>query len=372
MTDWETNRARLQLFTSVMPRALGSAGAARRGDPARGVPPSLPGPRVVGESAIDELFIAINSVTRRIPDAMTIAASVERCRQVADAVSALGVHGVHREPGTAVITRTTAKSFGGTTYQHVEYRAAVELPEPLTIPAYPGGGACARILRRGGRGRRWIVWIHGAAQGRRDDLYSFRAAHLHDELGYEVVLPVLPALSRRRTAGVGYPGMDPLSNVALSVAAVAEIRSLVRWIETQDPSEITIAGTSLGGPLAALVASLEPGVRSVLAVVPMLDMHATLAHHMDRGGERGRELAALMRDQSVRAVSSVVDPLAVLPIPAPGRRMVVAASNDRVTSVRAAQRLHDHWDGRVHWFRGSHVGHAFSKDVKAVVDGFLA
>ena len=373
MTDWETSRARLELFTSVMPRAVGSARAARRGDPPRGVPPSARGARIVGESMIDEFFIAVNSVTRKIPDTAEISTSVDRCAAVASDVADLGVYGVNLEPQVAEINRMTSKKFGTIRFQLVDYSSDITLPAPIAkFDPYAGRSASMRLLRRGGAGKRWIVWVHGAAQGRSDDLYAFRADHLHETLGYEVALPVLPAHGRRRIAGLSYPGMDPLSNVAVNVRAIAEIRSLILWISTQDPSEIVIAGTSLGGPLAAMVASLQPQVTSVLAVVPMLDMHATLAHHMDRGGERGRELAELMRDDAVRAVSSVVDPLAVEPIPANGRRMVIAALNDRVTSVRSAQRLHDHWDGRVHWFRGSHVGHAFSKNVRSVVDGFLA
>lgn len=328
---------------------------------------------MVGESAIDELFIAINSVTRKIPDVATIAARIDSCAAVAHELSALGVAGANPRPPTATITRMTSKVFGTNKFQLVDYRADIALPDPVAgADQYSGQPASMRMMRAGGAGKRWIVWVHGAAQGRPDDLYAFRAAALHQILGYEVVLPVLPAHGRRRITGVSYPGIDPLTNVAVSLRAIAEIRSLIRWIATQDPSEIVVAGTSLGGPLAAMVASLAPEVGSVLAVVPMLDMHATLAHHMDRGGRRGRELAGLMRDPAVGAVSSVVDPLAVEPIPVNGRRMVVAALNDRVTSVRSAQRLHDHWDGRVHWFRGSHVGHAFSPNVRTVVDGFLA
>lgn len=51
--------------------------------------------------------------------------------------------------------------------------------------------------------------------------------------------------------------------------------------------------------------------------------------------------------------------------------MVVAALNDRVTSVTAAQQLHNHWGGKVHWYSGSHVGHAISGSIRQATDEFL-
>ena len=64
MTDWESGLARLGLFAGVMPRAIGAVRNAGHGDPASGVPAADCGARAVGETAIDEFFIAINSVIR--------------------------------------------------------------------------------------------------------------------------------------------------------------------------------------------------------------------------------------------------------------------------------------------------------------------
>ncbi len=81
----------------------------------------------------------------------------------------------------------------------------------------------------------------------------------------------------------------------------------------------------------------------------------------------------MMRDESVREVASVISPLSVQPIATPpDRRMVVAALNDRVTWVSAAQQLHEHWGGRIHWYPGSHVGHAISTGIRHATDGFLS
>lgn len=371
MIDWETARARLGLFAEVLPRAVGSSRAVVGGDPAAGIPPGCT-PRMVGETAVDELFIAVNSVTRDIPPLDAVENWVQRCALVADEFERLGPGGIHLDPGSPQILSMNRKVFGTTSFQHIEYAVEPTLPESVSaVDPYTDGIGSARVMSRRSPGRRWLIWVHGAAQGRPDDLYAFRAAHLYNRLGYDVVFPVLPAHGARRVKKVAYPGFDPLVNTLITVRAIAEIRSLIGWIAAQDPADIAIAGTSLGGPIAAMVASMDSRISSVLAVVPMLDMHATLAHHMERGGARGRYLAELMRSEPVRAVAGVVNPLSVQPVPVPDRRMVVAASNDRVTSVAAAQQLHEHWGGRIHWYAGSHVGHAMSASIRHAVDDFF-
>lgn len=372
MIDWSTGAARLGLFAGVLPRAIASTRHAGRGDVTAGVPPTSAGARAIGETALDEFFIAINSVIREIPSTETIERYVERCAAVAPELAGLGVEGIHRRPRVPRIASQTRKMFGTTRFDHVDYLVDGFLPASVAdVDPYAGTYSSARVLSRSRSGGRWLIWVHGAAQGRSDDLYAFRAAHLYGQLGYDVAFPVLPAHGARRRRSVAYPGLDPLVNVLLTVRAVTEIRALIEWISQWDPSEIVLSGTSLGGPIAALVGSLEPRVSGVIAVVPMLDVHGTLAHHMERAGPRGRDLAALMRSDPVTAVTSVIDPLSVDPYPTPDRRLVIAALNDRVTSLGAARRLHAHWGGKVHWYHGSHVGHAMSRDIHRAVDSFL-
>ncbi|GAB92654.1 alpha/beta hydrolase family protein [Gordonia rhizosphera] len=372
MTDWDTAATRLGLFADVLPRAVASARAAGQGDLAAGLPASTFGPRTVTEAALDEFFIAVNAAVRHMPSTVDVSASIDRCATVADEIAGLGIAGANVAQPVPEIVGRRRKVFGATGYHHIDFRADIRLPGSLAeLDPYEASTASVRVLASGTARRPWLIWVHGAAQGRPDDLYAFRAAHLHRRLGYNVVFPVLPAHGVRRHRSLAYPGLDPLTNVSVTLRAIAEVRALVSWIATHDPSEISIVGTSLGGPVAAMVAGLEDQIGSVLAVVPMLDMHATLAHHMSRGGSRGAAMAILMRSPAVRAVSSVIDPLGVEPAAVPDRRMVIGALNDRVTSVAAARRLHAHWGGRVHWYRGSHVGQAFSANVRTVTDRFL-
>ena len=135
--------------------------------------------------------------------------------------------------------------------------------------------------------------MHGCRAGRPDDLFTFRAAHLHEKLGYNVILPVLPAHGTRPTPASTTPGSTRW-RTSPSRCAPSPDPGARRVGNSAAPADITIAGTSLGGPLAAMVAGLEPSVSSVLALVPMLGVHSTLAHHMDRAGELGKTAAQLL------------------------------------------------------------------------------
>jgi dienelactone hydrolase len=142
-------------------------------------------------------------------------------------------------------------------------------------------------------------------------------------------------------------------------------------VADQDAPAISLVGMSLGGPVVALTAGLDDRVGAVCATVPMLDAHATIAHHTERTGTRGKRLAALLRAEPVRRLGGIVDPTELEPHAPAERRLVIAALNDRMTSVKAAQRLHERWGGEVHWHPGGHIGHLLSGQVRAEVDAFL-
>jgi pimeloyl-ACP methyl ester carboxylesterase len=369
-TRLESSMTRLSLLAEVMPRAISSAHSASRRPASRLIPASSFGPRTVGESALDEFFIAAFSMLRTVPDERQVKEYVRQCAVKAAAVKALGV-GVNLAPSELSIHRRVRRNLGQITYDRIDYTCTpVYSMRPDAGDPAADAKATARVLVHAGHGHPWLVWVHGAGQGRIDDLMSLRASHLH-ELGYNVVFPVLPGHGLRRRRGGVYPSFDVLTNVELTVRAVAEVRALIRWMATIDDTPVTIGGISLGGPIAALIAGLEPSVESVMAVVPMLDLHETMAHHLVRGGERGRVLAALLRSEPVRDVASAVDPLAVSPFAAPDRRLVIAALNDRVTSVTAAERLHAHWGGPVHWYPGGHISGVMAGEVRSAITEFL-
>lgn len=372
---WERTdsaRTRLGLLAGILPRAVGSAVAASRRSEDHEVPASSLGPRQVGETALDELFIAGSALVRPVPELEAVELAVEACAGPARELSRLGVAGSHRASGPLRQVTLRRRRLGRLRYEQLDFESRPHLPASLASAGLDGHEvATARVLRHEDRTRPWVVWVHGAEQGRLDDLLSFRARHLHEVLGLNVVLPVLPLHGSRAQHGQQYLSFNPLANVATTIRAVCEVRALVDWIQAQGGDSVTAVGFSLGAPVAALAAGLDPRIDGVAAVVPMLDGHSTVAHHLDRAGSRGRRLAELLRSEPVRSIGAAIDPTELLPYAAPPRRAVIAALNDRVTSIRAAHRLHERWGGESHWHEGGHIGFIVSGAAKAAIDLFL-
>ena len=368
----ETTWTRIWLFGSVLPRAISSSRAAGRRTEDSGIPAWNLGAREFGETATDELFIAISALYREVPNLESVQASVDACAVAAKELEGFGVADAHREPPPLRILGLRRRRLGRRKYEHLEFESRPQLPQAMVDAGLAEAEvAHARILRHEGAPRPWVVFIHGAEQGRLDDLFAFRAVHLHEELGLNVAFPVLPQHGPRRDLGKAWPGFDLLGNIATMMRAVSDVRALIGWVATEQAPSITVVGMSLGGPVAALTAGLDDRVDAVCAMVPMLDAHATIAHHTERTGARGRKLAALLRAEPVRQLGAIVDPTDLEPHALPERRLVIAALNDRMTSVKAAQRLHERWKGSVHWHHGGHIGHLMSGQVKAELDAFL-
>lgn len=96
---------------------------------------------------------------------------------------------------------------------------------------YVAGRQVPGLLLRHSEPRPWLICVHGTEMGRAAlDLTLFRARKLHEELGLNVVLPVLP-MHGPRAAGLPkqavFPGEDVLDDVHATAQAVWDIRRVV-------------------------------------------------------------------------------------------------------------------------------------------------
>ena len=140
------------------------------------------------------------------------------------------------------------------------------------------------LLLRHPQPRPWLVCVHGTEMGRAAlDFALFRAWRLHEDLGLNVVMPILPTHDPRARGlpkGAVFPGEDILDDVHATGQAVWDIRRLLSWIRSQEPeSQIGLNGLSLGGYIAALVASLETGLTCAILGVPVADLVGLLGRH---------------------------------------------------------------------------------------------
>jgi hypothetical protein len=229
------------------------------------------------------------------------------------------------------------------------------------------------LLRHGDGPRPWLVCVHGAQMGRAPiDVRMFRAEHLHDELGLNVALPVLPHHGPRKTPGEGaatYPGLDMVDNVHGLAQGAWDVRRLLAWIREQDATAVGLQGFSLGGYTVALVAGFEPDLDCVLAGAPAADFPALFRRNTPR---RIRDLPRFqtLMDRS-EILHRVVSPLLVQPRVPAERRFLFGGVADRLAHpVEQVGRLWHHWgQSEILWVEGGHLGQGLSAEVNDYVDG---
>lgn len=230
------------------------------------------------------------------------------------------------------------------------------------------------LLLRHPEPRPWLVCVHGTEMGRAPlDLAVFRAWKLHDELGLNIVMPVLPMHGPRGQGlpkGAVFPGEDVLDDVHGTAQAVWDIRRLLSWIRSQEEeSLIGLNGLSLGGYIASLVASLEEGLACAILVVPVADLIELLGRHCGLRHKDPRRHTVKMAEPIGRMIS----PLSLTPlVPMPGR-FIYAGIADRLVHPREqVTRLWEHWGKpEIVWYPGGHTGFFQSRPVRRFVQAAL-
>lgn len=230
------------------------------------------------------------------------------------------------------------------------------------------------LLLRHSEDRPWLVCVHGAEMGRAAfDLALFRAWHLHDDLGLNVILPVLPMhgpRSRGLPKGSVFPGEDVMDNVHATAQAVWDIRRLLSWIRMQQPnSSIGLYSISLGGYVSSLVASLEDGLTCTILGVPVVDLVVLLGRHAGLSADDPRR-----RIVSLAApIGHMLSPLSLQPrVPMRGRFIYAGIADQLVHPREQVLRLWEHWGKpQIVWYRGGHTGFFESRPVQQFVDSAL-
>jgi pimeloyl-ACP methyl ester carboxylesterase len=236
-----------------------------------------------------------------------------------------------------------------------------------------------RVLRHSGPAP-WLVLLHGAFMGRlRTDAPVFDPVRLHRELGYNVVMPVLPLHGRRSAPGGIVPRAIPSFNILDNVHGLAQaawdVRRLLAWIRTQDDQPVSLYGISLGGYVGALTGALlgdQPAHR-IIAGIPAVDFPKVFLSQIPP-----RAQATSWYDEYARNLVQVHRAVAVLALPPPqtptDHLHLYAARHDRVLRpLQQATRLWQHW-GRpeVLWIDGGHILAARSKRVTRFVGSALS
>ena len=331
--------------------------------------PATPrGVRQFGEVMLDELVLSGFSLLDRGPAAVR---PLSECAAAAEELSALGIDGAHADPEPLRVQTIRQRRIGRLAYERMTFEHDPALPKTLEADGLGGPArAVVYLLRHGDGPRPWLIWVHGAGQGRPDDMLLSRIDRIRRGLGFNVALPVQPGHGARRGHWPAYPDMDPLGNVAGMMRAVSEVRAVVRWAQSQ-ANAVVVSGISMGTPVAALVSHLERQIDAVALYTPILGLNAMIARHLGRWGSSRDGYRELLQSSEVSRLTSVIDPLAVDPAPPPQRRLIVGAWHDRMAMREPATALQERWGGQLYWYDGGHVGHVFSRRVQRVTERFL-
>jgi pimeloyl-ACP methyl ester carboxylesterase len=222
--------------------------------------------------------------------------------------------------------------------------------------------------------RPWLICVHGTEMGRAGvDLTLFRAWHLHQQFGLNVMLPVLPQHGPRGRGlpkGKAFTREEILDNMHFAAQAVSDIRQLLGWIRNQQPgARIGLNGVSMGGYVAALVASLDDELTCAILGVPVADLVDVLGRHA--GFRRGDPRRDTMR--LAEPLSRMISPLSMKPqVPMSGR-FIYGGVADRVVHPRdQVVRLWEHWGTpEIVWYSGGHAGFFTARPVQKFIDAAI-
>ena len=205
-----------------------------------------------------------------------------------------------------------------------------------------------RVLRHPGRPRPWLVAVHGQGMGRPSDDRMLRVLRLHEELGLNLALPVLP-LHGPRAAGFApdqqfVSNVHPVNNVLGLTQSVWDLRRLLLWLRgDQEATAVGVLGLSLGSYACSLLSTVERDLACVVAVVPTSDLAGSL-RSSEPALRSKRQLHRALYDERATLVHRVVSPVARPCLVAPDRRFIVAGQADRIASPAGAAELWRHWD----------------------------
>jgi pimeloyl-ACP methyl ester carboxylesterase len=225
---------------------------------------------------------------------------------------------------------------------------------------WEANGTCHAEHFRHPRGcRGTVILVHSWATG--NFLFTREAFQLRDlyRSGLDVFIFILPFHGPRTPKGSLYggqlfPGTSPRRTNETFGQAIWDLRGLIKTIE----GPVGVMGQSLGGYVAALLASVEPRLSFVIPMVPMVSLADLMWELGERNPQRRAAEERGVTVDTLRDLYAVHSPLRLEPLVPRHRRMIIAGSGDRVTRPDHVELLWQHWDRpRIHWFPGGHMLH---------------
>jgi dienelactone hydrolase len=358
--------------------------AGGHGDPAGHAPRAGLSPMVAAKVVLDEIFFVTEVLSARF---VTAADRHRLQAEISDGLAFFHEAGWLDDPTGYFPTPpplepralTTASSFGRA-YRHLTFASEYE-----PRPGEPGGErwhgrtanrtAHAWMLQHPGPPRPWLVCLHGYRTGSPlTGFFQFSPRWLHETLGVNLLLPVLPLHGPRSSGWRSGDGMfsgEILDMVHLQAQAIWDLRRLLAWLRARDGMPIGLYGLSLGGGIAALTAGLESDLACVIAGMPMVDVMGLLHCHVPAFVRVLAERFGISFDHIARLLR-IVSPLAMAPRLPAERLFIFGGAADRLVPSRQVSALWQHWgEPRIEWHGGSHTSFGIESKVNLLVSEAL-
>jgi hypothetical protein len=283
----------------------------------------------------------------------------------------------HRTPPSLTEVELRPARVRGIDYEHLRFESGYEPNdgEPgrdRYLGYEPPRTGHAWVKRHAGADRPWLICIHGYQMGSPlVDFGAFRPEWLHQRLGLNLLLPVLPLHGPRkirRISGDGFLAGDLLDTVHALAQTAWDLRRLTSWLRSQGATQIGVFGLSLGGYSTALLSCFEQDLACVIAGIPATDFARLSWRHGQPDSLRRAEEMGVGIGETVD-LKKVVSPLVMKPRVAHERRYIFGATADQLVPPDQVRDLWRHWDRpKLHWYPGAHVTFGMHPPVRRFID----
>lgn len=356
-----------------------------QGEAAPGTPRAEINRRTAAKAALDEALLGYFVASARVPTGGRV---LQDARELAAARTCVQAQGwtqspeeLHTLPAAPAAVSLRARRAAGKRFLQLrfasDYVPHPDLPGGQRWLAHQANRNCyAWVFRHRDRPRPWILGIHGYQMGTPlVDFSLFDIDWLHQQLGCNLVLPVLPLHGPRKNhirSGAGFLDGHLCDLLHAEIQAVRDLRRTLAWIREQEHNpQIGVLGFSLGGYNAALLASLDANLQCAIAGIPMVDVPQTVWRHLPVL-HRNYLLSCGVTPELAAEVVAPASPLNAPPLVPHERRYIVAAAGDQLIPTAQPARLAAHWgQPAMHWYQGSHLSVRREPGVKAFIDNAL-
>ncbi len=365
-----------------------TAAVLRREERYRDVPALEPNAGLIAEAIVDGSFTLLVGLMVGVPESQHVRRGHQELLAMREFFAEKGWFSdpasYHRTPPPLRALQITEKEESGITGR-TRYKELLFESEYEPHPGEPGrerwlahadnGTAVAYVLEHEDGDRPWVISVHGFGMGTASsNIHGLAADWMHEELGLNVLMPVLPLHGPRsptRFSGGGLLQPEFANVLHLFSQAVWDIRRLAGWIGRRTDRPIGMHGVSLGGYTVSLASAFIDDLSCVIAGIPAVDF-TSLARdnepwtYQAYGGD-------LQTDWSlVNEVMYPVSPLTYQPRLEIEERYIYAGVADRVTRPDQARALWRHW-GRpqIDWMPSGHVLATMKKGLRPVLRDIL-